>query len=330
MQKQRSGFTLIELLVVIAIIAILIGLLVPAVQKVREAAARTQCSNNMKQIGLAFHNYHDVNKKFPAEGTTQGISIYVRILPYIEQGAVYNLVWPILKSAYDADKAAYPYSTTTVQSNIQAQYRTAAQQVVSGNYTVPVFLCPSRRSGGGPWDDYCGAYHGGIHTGSLQGTQLPSGKVVNATGWNSVLDTYVTGPNPPGVTLYQVTGGAGTSNTLMMSHKVMRPTNYGGGSGNDQGYAYTRFTGGYNHMRWADAGGSGSSKARGYTPDANDVDENHMGGPHAGGSPVLFTDGSVRMYAYGFVDNSSGLSSDCSVWQALWAWNRDLVVGIPD
>jgi prepilin-type N-terminal cleavage/methylation domain-containing protein/prepilin-type processing-associated H-X9-DG protein len=91
MSTRRTGFTLVELLVVIAIIGVLVALLLPAVQAAREAARRISCNNNLKQMAVAVHNYHDTFGTFPP-GSTSGHSQHTRILPYIEQKNVYDLV----------------------------------------------------------------------------------------------------------------------------------------------------------------------------------------------------------------------------------------------
>ena len=111
--KLRSAFTLVELLVVIAIIGILVGLLLPAVQAAREAARRTQCTNNLKQIGLSFHNYHDTypSSKLPPGSYDQATSNSgwawgTFLLPFMEQEALYDDLQPGIKDALDTGQAA--------------------------------------------------------------------------------------------------------------------------------------------------------------------------------------------------------------------------------
>lgn len=130
---KRRGFTLIELLVVIAIIAILIALLLPAVQQAREAARRTQCKNNLKQIGLGLHNYHDIYNRFPSGNITltygHGPTGWVSILPQIDQAPLFNA----LNFETSSPVGHWWFGSTVIHVNAA---------VLSGK-VVPAYVCPS-------------------------------------------------------------------------------------------------------------------------------------------------------------------------------------------
>jgi prepilin-type N-terminal cleavage/methylation domain-containing protein/prepilin-type processing-associated H-X9-DG protein len=225
---KRSGFTLIELLVVIAIIAILIGLLLPAVQKVREAAARMKCSNNLKQFGLGAMNYESTFQTLPpgagplptlpATPGTQRPSTAVMILAYLEQANKFNQ----FDLRYDVH-----VNTTGMP----------ASQILARTQDVPIFICPSDPSTGvqtvaeGPYgrnNYFSNIGRTSTPIPSQQGQNLPAG--APAPGGPFYVDfvsTQRTNGKPGTVTLTGITDG--TSNTIMFA-EVRRSLNFASGT----------------------------------------------------------------------------------------------------
>jgi prepilin-type N-terminal cleavage/methylation domain-containing protein len=208
MSRVRRGFTLIELLVVIAIIAILIGLLVPAVQKVRESAARTQCINNLKQWGLGAHNCHDTHKAlppalgfYPVQGTTAfGVGTF-HLLPYVEQLNLYN---NSVANIAGLGLVYYPGN-----NNVYSQ-------------PIPIFNCPSDPSidpggnvniGGVVWGPSSYGFNSLIFS-KENGITQTTPPVPNGKGYD-----------PAGASKIPTSIPDGTSNTILIAHRYAICTN---------------------------------------------------------------------------------------------------------
>ncbi|MBN9118111.1 MAG: DUF1559 domain-containing protein [Planctomycetes bacterium] len=273
--RTRRGFTLIELLVVIAIIAILIGLLLPAVQKVREAAARMSCQNNLKQIGLAFHNYESANGGFPPRrnltaGQRRGWG--PAILPYVEQAA--------LGGNYRLDKDFYAPENAT-------------------NIIVPlkIFTCPSTPNNPrtvavdysgvtsvGAAGDYFGP---NSFQSTLYGNQSLSG--------NNTCTAMIDGGQRK---ILEITDG--TSTTLLITEQAGRPDFYILGkkqASNTAMSAYNQWGpwAAYQVSRFQQFGSDGiTADGTGGPCTINCNNSQGVYAFHSGGAPAVFCDGSVR------------------------------------
>ena len=230
--RRRAGFTLIELLVVIAIIAVLIGLLLPAVQKVREAASRTKCQNNMKQIGVACHNYHDAGGTLPpsvlmhrAVGNPAdynqnfGPNWAVLLLPHIEQGALYNQYSSAIQSYMTDNNAAW----RGLSNAALAAYRCPSDSAGDA---------PSTRAGTWARGNYgANAGPGMFWVGANEGSMTTAGGLMTESSWG--ISGYYAGnvsglagggafPVNTGIKLLAISDG--TSSTILIDELRIGPS----------------------------------------------------------------------------------------------------------
>jgi prepilin-type N-terminal cleavage/methylation domain-containing protein/prepilin-type processing-associated H-X9-DG protein len=328
----RSGFTLIELLVVIAIIAILIGLLVPAVQKVREAAARTQCENNLKQIGLAAMNYESTYKRLPPGGLVSPNAVNVNpqytfstvdpamggpytgtlafLLPYVEQGNVYNRLDPGLFK-FGTTNGAWAYNTAPFdfQSGVPANLVNGTGYPLICNSFIPTYVCPSDSA-----DQPVGATYpnGGI----IDGYWVDQGSIwIDYVGDNAQYPQFGSGLGPSnyiGCAGYRGTASPSpyspgpyyqNSKTKIVSIKDGTSNTIGFGetfAGNPWGANGRDF-----RLSWMGAGSMPSAYG---LPAGGPSDPTHwytFGSAHTGVVQFAFCDGSVRPIASGIPANSS-------------------------
>ncbi|MCI0639405.1 MAG: DUF1559 domain-containing protein [Gemmataceae bacterium] len=208
MSRSRKAFTLIELLVVIAIIAILIGLLLPAVQKVREAAARSQCQNNLKQLGLALHMHNDAQKFLPPLEGPSGCcwgTWQVLILPYIEQDGMFKLY----KNWGGNDASGERYGGATNAANV-TRLRLAILTCPSDTPNAPITSGPITGGGTGGVTSHNYAINMGNTTYTQTDITTPAPAVINLKG------PFARGNVPTTkLRVQDMTSGDGSSNTMM-------------------------------------------------------------------------------------------------------------------